>query len=297
MNSRTLFELIGAVDEQMLEQSEWTAPQRRHDFNMKKALILIAAVISVLAITLTAAAVTVGTNILSLILGAFSQSDTDYVPDQNAIQAQLDKGEWIYLNGENVAVIVPESPVKIMLSSDGGTTWKESVVQDSGEMEMWGSIQDGVQYLGGYIGFFGERNGYLVLTAGVAMNNQPMRIYLTSDDGETWAEIGNPYNVHASVLTGAGFSTPEIGFISYRYYEDAGPDIWWTADGGDTWQKLMVALPEQYAVGEYRFTPQTPTFDGEDGIYPITVLDPESEAEHTIYMYSNDYGETWKFDQ
>lgn len=297
MNSRTLFELIGTVDEQMLEHSEWTAPKRRHNFSMKKAFILIAAVISALAITLTAAAVTEGTNILSLILGAFSQSDTDYVPDQNAIQAQLDKGEWIYLNGENVAVIVPESPVKIMLSSDGGATWKESVVQDSDEMEIWGSIQDGVQYLGGYIGFFGERNGYLVLTAGVAMNNQPMRIYLTSDGGETWAEIGNPYNVHASVLTGAGFSTPEIGFISYRYYEDAGPDIWWTADGGDTWQKLMVALPEQYAAEEYRFTPQTPTFDGEDGIYPITVLDPESEAEHTIYMYSNDYGETWKFEQ
>jgi len=297
MNSRTLFELIGTVDERMLEHSEWTAPKRRHNFNMKKALILIAAVISVLAITLTAVAVTEGTNILSLILGAFSQSDADYVPDQNAIQAQLDKGQWIYLNGENAAVIVPESPVKIMLSSDGGTTWKESVVQNSDEMEIWGSIQDGVQYLGGYIGFFGERNGYLVLTAGVAMNNQPMRIYLTSDGGETWAEIGNPYNVHASVLTGAGFSTPEIGFISYRYYEDAGPDIWWTADGGDIWQKLTITLPEQYTAEKYRFTPQTPTFYGEDGTYPITVLDSESETEHTIYMYSNDYGETWKFEQ
>ena len=27
MNSRTLFELIGTADEQMLEHSEWTAPK------------------------------------------------------------------------------------------------------------------------------------------------------------------------------------------------------------------------------------------------------------------------------
>jgi len=296
MNNRTLFELIGTVDDQMLEHSEWTAPKRMHNFSMKKAFILAAAVISVLAITLTAAAVTEGTNILNLILGAFSQSDADYVPDQNVIQAQLDQGQWIFLNGENVAVIVPDSPAKIMLSNDGGATWKESVVQDSDKMEIYGDMRDDTQYLGGYIGFFGESNGYLVLTAGVAMNDQPMRIYLTSDGGETWSEIGNPYSAHASVLTGAGFSTPDIGFISYRYYEDAGPDIWWTSDGGDTWQKLLVTLPKKYTAEEYRFTPQTPTFEGKDGIYPIAVLNPETETEDVIYMYSHDYGLTWAFE-
>lgn len=38
MNSRTLFELIGTVDEQMLEHSEWTASKRRQNFKMKKHL-------------------------------------------------------------------------------------------------------------------------------------------------------------------------------------------------------------------------------------------------------------------
>ena len=75
MNGRTLFELIGTVDEQMLEHSEWTAPKRRRGFTMKKVLILAAAVIAVLAITVTAAAVNEGTNFMSLILDAFSQSD------------------------------------------------------------------------------------------------------------------------------------------------------------------------------------------------------------------------------
>ena len=198
-------------------------------------------------------------------------------------------------------MIVPESPVKIIISSDGGETWKESVVCGSDEMDIYGELRHDVQYYGGYIGFFGENGGYLVLTADVAMNNQPMRIYLTDDGGSSWSEIGNPYsrNIHISVLTGAGFSTPEIGFISYRYYEDAGPDIWWTADGGDTWQKLLVTVPEEYA--SYMFTPQTPTFDGKDGVYPIAYhRSGEVEGtvvEGTVYMYSHDYGLTWKFEQ
>lgn len=299
MNSRMLFELIGTVDEQMLEHSEWTASKKRHSFKTKKTFILIAAVIAALAVTVTAAAVSEGTNILSLILRAFSPSNSDYVPDQNAIQHQIDEGQWVYLNDENVAVIVPESPVKILLSSDGGTIWKESTVCGSDEMVTYGDLRHDVQYLGGFIGFFGESGGYLVLTAGVAMNDQPMRIYLTNDGGNTWSEIGNPYSEHASVLTGAGFSTYEIGFISYRYYEDAGPDIWWTADGGNTWQKLLVTIPEEYA--SYMFTPQTPTFDGKDGIYPIAYHGSgEVEGtivEGTVYMYSHDYGLTWEFEQ
>ena len=301
MNGRTLFELIGTVDDQMLEHSEWTAPKRRHNFKMKKALILIAAVIAALAVTVTAAAVSEGTNLLGLILGGFYQDeDRTRDPDQDVIQEQIEEGEWIYLNGDNVGVIVPESPVKIMLSSDGGKTWKESIVCGSDEMEIYGDLR-GFTCYGGYIGFFGESGGYLVLTGGVSMNNQPMRIYLTDDGGNTWSEIGNPYSryIHISVLTGAGFSTPEIGFISYRYFEDAGPDIWWTADGGDTWQKLMVTIPEEYA--SYMFTPQTPTFDGKDGVYPIAYhRSGEVEGtvvEGTVYMYSHDYGLTWKFEQ
>lgn len=129
-------------------------------------------------------------------------------------------------------MIVPESPVKIMLSSDGGTTWKESVVCGSNEMGLFGDLRDDVRYSGGYIGFFKESGGYLV-------------------------------------LTGAGFSTPETGFISYRYYEDSGPDIWWTSDEGDSWQKLPVTLPEQYPAETHRFTLQTPVFDGKEGVYPI----------------------------
>ena len=60
----------------------------------------------------------------------------------------------------------------------------------------------------------------------VSMNHQDLRIYCTDDGRATWREIGNPYDIHISVLTGAGFASDRVGFISYRYYEDVGPDIW-----------------------------------------------------------------------
>lgn len=295
MNSRTLFELIGTADDQLLEQSEWTV-QKRGRGTAKKVFLLIAAVIAALAVTVTAAAVNEGETIFGWILSAASRADVDSFVNQDHIQYQIDHGEWIYLNGDSIAVIVPESPVKIMLSHDKGVTWKESFVQGSEEMEIYGDLRRDFPYYGGYIGFFGDSGGYLVLTASVSMNDQPMRIYLTSDGGNTWSEIGNPYRRHSSVLTGAGFSTDQIGFISYRYYEDFGPDIWWTRDGGGTWEKLPVAVPEEYS--KYVFTPGTPTFDGPNGVYPITYYDynaPHLE-ERTLYMRTSDYGLTWTFD-
>ncbi len=297
MNEERILQAMTEISGEYIREADpdlvSTMPRKRRPIR----IVLIAAVISVLATTLTAVAASGGTNVLNLILGVFSRNDTDDIPDQNVLQAQLDEGQWVYLNDENIAVILPRSPVKIILSSDGGTTWKESTVCGSDKMEAYGAMRNNFQYSGGFIGFFSEEDGYLVLTAGVSMNDQPMRIYLTDDGGDTWSEIGNPYSkgVHISVLTGAGFSTPEIGFIGYRYYEDAGPDIWWTTDSGNTWEKLLVTFPEPYASGEYHFTPRSPAFDGENGVFPITAF--HSGTEDTIYMYSNDHGLTWTFEQ
>ena len=241
-----------------------------------------------------ALAVTMGYDPVGWILSAFSAGDDS--PGLEVIQGQIDEGQWVYLNDDNIAVILPESPTKILLSHDAGHTWKESVVEGSDKMIMWGELKENVVPTDGFIGFWGE-GGYLVLTGPVAMGNQPMRIYLTGDGGDTWSEIGNPYTAgeHYCVLTGAGFSTGEIGFISYRYFEDAGPDIWWTSDGGDTWKELTLTLPAEYASEAYVFTPQSPTFNGSSGIYPIKVRDQSNGDTEVIYLYSNDYGMTWEF--
>lgn len=291
MTSDKLFELIGAAEDELLEQSDWRIQKKKPGFKIKAALAIAAAIAALLAVIGTAAAVR-GVDPVSLIADAFAKRGIDETPDQ--IEEQIKDGEWVALNDDNVAIIVPESPVKILLSSDGGQTWKESVVENSEGMEAFDDWNDNIVYYGGYIGFFGENGGYLVLNAPTAMGIEPIRIFLTGDGGDTWREIGNPTDIHPSVSTGAGFSTSRIGFISYKYREVTGPDIWRTLDGGETWEKLTVKLPDGYTE-DYRFTPLTPSFDGEKGIYPIKVLNSQTGEEGMITMRSDDFGMTWSF--
>lgn len=299
MNKERFAEAIGMVDDKYYEEA---ANYQRG--KKKPVWVKWGAIAACLLITLpmgaAAVAAAMGYDLVGWILAARGQKNDS--PNPAMIQEQIGKGQWVYLNDDNLAVILPESPAKILLSSDGGETWRESVVEGSDKMLMFGGMREGVAPSGGFIGFFGE-NGYLVLTYPMAMGSQPMRIYLTGDGGETWSEIGNPYDAgeHYCALTGAGFSTEEIGFISYRYYEDAGPDIWWTSDGGETWRELAVTIPEKYANGDrilYVFTPGSPMFHGPDGVYPIEVRDQSDESDgaaEMIYMYSDDYGMTWQF--
>ena len=274
------------------EQEEAGSSRCKKPIRLKWGLIA-ASLILIMTIG-PAAAASMGFDLVDWIQDALTQNGN--TTSAAMIQEQIDEGQWVYLNGDNIAVILPESPTKILLSSDSGEIWKESVVEGSDKMILFGDLRENVAPSGGFIGFWGD-GGYLVLTAPVSMGNQPMRIYLTTDGGDTWKEIGNPYDTgkHYCVLTGAGFSNEEIGFISYRYYEDAGPDIWWTSNGGDTWEELTVKLPEEYSNEEYVFTPLSPTFNGSSGIYPIEATNHADGTTEMIYLYSDDYGVTWDF--
>ena len=207
--------------------------------------------------------------------------------EQAVVQEELGEGQWEYRDGGDIAVILPGAPTKVLLSHDGGDTWRESVVEGSDRMFTYGEWREQVVPSGGFIGFWGE-GGYLVLTGPTSMGNQPMRIYLTDDGGDTWREIGDPHGDHVSVLTGAGFSSDRVGFVCYRYFEDRGPDIWWTKDGGDTWEKLTLDLPEAYR-GSF-FTPLSPVLRGEEGIFPIRA---SGDTVSTLYLYTHDGGLTW----
>ncbi len=293
MNAKKFSDAMSALDTKYVEEALHYSKRAKRS-GWRKWGAMAAGFLVVLSMGSVALAATLGYDPLGWILSAFSSHGES--PDSAVIQAQMEEGQWVYLNGDNIAVILPQSPTKILLSHDAGKTWKESIVAGSDKMVLFGRLQEDAVPTGGFIGFWGN-GGYLVLTGPVAMGDQPMRIYLTDDGGDTWSEIGNPYDAgeHRCVLTGAGFSSEKIGFISYRYYEDAGPDIWWTSDGGDTWQALTVTLPAPYTGEDYVFTPQSPKFNGPSGVYPIKVRNQSDGSTGMIYLYSDDAGLTWEF--
>lgn len=173
-------------------------------------------------------------------------------------------------------------PIQVLVSEDMGKTWNTYAVEGS-EYNRDTKM----------IGFITKDNGWLVASPGSALGTSQNHVYLTTDGGKTWTETGNPNDQYARNMTGAGFSTEEIGFIGYRVDAYPGPTIYWTQDGGKTWEEFDMPLPAEF--DNFLKTPLSPFFIGSKGIWPISLS--SSQSDKTIYMTSNDYGKTWTYDQ
>ena len=121
---------------------------------------------------------------------------------------------------------------------------------------------DSITFYYGEIGTFCWCVAALPPAAGTGAAN----VCTSQDIGETW-EISDPNALYTGTVIGAGFASETVGFISYRYFFDNGPEIARTLDGGKTWARLELDIPAEYA--QYNMQPQNPTFSGNDGSYPI----------------------------
>ena len=226
MSALELFELIGGADERYLEHSERRAPRRR---GMKPLRVLIAAAIiaALLCAAALAAAGALGLDFAGLIRGAFEKRGDDVQPGE--LEQQLGEGQWVYLNGENIAVILPESPLKILLSDDSGESWRA-------------------------------------------------------------VETPHTLGLYSGVVTGAAFASAESGTVCYRYWEDAGPVVWHTADGGASWARAELPVPPEYA--GCCFMPGLPVFDGAEGRLEISA-EWEGRPVGSFTVRTRDGGESW----
>lgn len=294
MSAMWIFELVGEADEQYLAESERPVKRR----GGKSVKIALAAAIAAAILAFAAAAGYLDLDIRGLIMDVFNRDEG--LMTSAELEQQLGEGQWVYLNGENIAVILPERPVKILLSSDSGETWRESTVEGSESMYAFGEERYDISYLSGWIGRFGEDGMYLALGGFLAMGSQPISLFISQDDGTTWQEIGDPYHksVYRGVMTGVAFATEEVGFVCYRYSEDAGPVVYRTLDGGETWDRLGIEPPEGYKNADrYRwvFTPESPVFEGENGYIPVTMLDQDTGESTFFALRTQDGGITWSW--
>ena len=144
---------------------------------------------------------------------------------------------------------------------------------------------DSITFYYGEIGTFRWCVAALPPAAGTGAAN----VCTSQDSGETW-EISDPNALYTGTVIGAGFASETVGFISYRCFFDNGPEIARTLDGGKTWARLELDIPAEYA--QYNMQPQTPTFSGNDGSYPIILLDKDGN-DRTTTLQTHDGGMTW----
>lgn len=191
-----------------------------------------------------------------------------------------------YISEDKTAIVYgfadgKESPLHVLISDDMGKSWNNY------------NIEGAKGYDAKFIGFTDKQNGWIVSGGSVGVGRSLNYVYQTSDGGKTWTELGNPNDLYAESLAGAGFSNKDIGFLGFRYYEDNGPVIYWTKGKGKSWEKLVVSLPETF--DEYQKTPLSPIFNGKEGLYPI-LLSKEGNTVGTIYLSSKDNGLKWTYD-
>ena len=147
---------------------------------------------------------------------------------------------------------------------------------------------DSITFYYGEIGTFRWCVAALPPAAGTGAAN----VCTSQDSGETW-DISDPNALYTGTVIGAGFASETVGFISYRCFFDNGPEIARTLDGGKTWARLELDIPEEYA--QYNMQPQNPTFSGNDGSYPIILLGKDGN-DRTTTLQTHDGGMTWTWD-
>ena len=147
---------------------------------------------------------------------------------------------------------------------------------------------DSITFYYGKIGAFCWCVAALPPAAGTGAAN----VCTSTDNGETWS-ISIPNALYTGTVIGAGFASEMVGFISYRYFFDNGPEIARTLDGGKTWTRLELDIPAEYA--QYNMQPQNPTFSGNDGSYPIILLGKDGN-DRTTTLQTHDGGMTWTWD-
>lgn len=211
------------------------------------------------------------------------QSDgSDYDLGQSVDEAGF------YISKEKTAIAyggIYGDAVYVLTSNDMGKTWEKSEI-----------IARGVGTSQMYIGFITPDDGWLVLCSFHGMGHEDNFIYRTADGGKTWEQIGNPNDLYARMVTGAGFVNDRIGFLCFRFeFADFSPAICRTLDGGQTWEKLYMDLPEKFEQ-YYSKTPLSPVFNGADGVLPIELKNADGDCV-TIYLTSTDYGKTWTYDE
>lgn len=193
-----------------------------------------------------------------------------------------------YISNDKTALAYGDAtgtePVTVLISDDMGKTWSSANIDLNGAVASWKCI-----------GFTTMNDGWLVVCSFSGMGQEMHYVYTTSDGGKTWTPVlGNIDDVYSRMLSGAGFINNKVGFLCFRYETDFQPAICVTRDGGLTWSKLFIDLPEKYS-GDNK-TPFSPVFDGTNIILPVLLSDRHGDGGDVgmVYLISQDEGQTWQ---
>lgn len=144
---------------------------------------------------------------------------------------------WVTYSSQG-GMTVPATAV-VWCTQDGGQNW-----QSSSPLDLQGLNE---LYLASDLVFVGPQDGWLLVHVGVGMSHDYVVLYRTTDGGQTWARLIDPYGdsgIQGCQKTALVFTSPQTGWLTGDCNGVmAGAFLFQTADGGQTWQPVTLPTP------------------------------------------------------
>jgi len=226
-------------------------------------------------------------------------------PENNDPSAPLGKGATAFFLDASAAWVTyydrtagpaVSSPV-VWRTTDAGQTWAASRTLN---------VSDGEFYSPSDIVFVDVRTGWLLVHAGAGMMHDYVFVFATSDGGQTWERIVDPFTdtlPQSCGKTAMIFADAQTGWVTgdCQGVQPGAPYLQKTTDGGRTWQAVELPPPSDRAdlfthddvgCGTYApgvFSPQSSVMVMKCLLFTANPLRTDS------FLYATaDGGQTWR---
>ncbi len=125
-------------------------------------------------------------------------------------------------------------------------------------------------YLDGIDAYAGRSGDFIwcVVATGPSLGSGNHNLCVSHDGGTTW-EVRDRRTMLSGTVIGAGFESESVGYVCYRFWEDNGPKIAITEDGGFTWRRLEIEVPADIA--KLGINAESPKSDASGIYFPIRI--------------------------
>ena len=144
----------------------------------------------------------------------------------------------------------PQSGVELWATSDGGANWKGAKIPITGyTLQYFRNVQ---------IGFVDQNVGWVFAKVGRAQTREFIGLFTTNDGGASWQMMVTSDSANLPSIgtkNGAAFRNSLEGWITgANTVDDPSALIWRTYDGGNSWAKQTLPLPDVEGVPTDLFT-------------------------------------------
>jgi hypothetical protein len=205
-----------------------------------------------------------------------------FAGEYNGNEQELIENSYILTKNRAAFLYSEGNSIKLKYSLNQGETWEDSVVTAQYPPIRFRNVE-----------FLNESFGYVIISGDRTMSQEWTTVYITNDGGKQWKET-----THSGVtrlIYDGGFVDEKTGFLSFGILNPVEPDLYVTQNGGNSWSKATVSIPEKYH--EIFVMAEVP-FQEDDHLTVLINQGPNGDylgGKVKGKFISSDNGKTWAF--